>query len=328
MKIKRALIIACIFALIASLLTSGWAIGTWTFASPSVESVSGQWEATLGAMDWTGSDILPDDGSTGEKHAVLIQNVLNGTMTDENGNVVNIGLNSPDSYISSEIQDRSEGSWWATSDTLGSMDYWESNNINDYFNTATENVSFVIYFPNGVDDTYYLYTTSVHLEVDGERTIALGNPVYPIYETVLQKNSMGVYEAIKTTLGYCESANYDNRITGGLLRTPSFDPSTFTADELGHTFNTAIWTYKTQASTTYPASATAPIYHRIRPSAATTYTITVSMGCKVYVLDQNQNQVAITAGAHGSATVTFNASANQTYYFKMVGAEAIGFELT
>lgn len=327
LKIKHVTRMLCVFSLIVSILLCGGVFATWTFANPVIEKVSGQWEIMLGKIDWTGSDVLPDDGSTGEKHAALIQKILDGVMVDENGKVTNLGLNSSDSYISKEIKDRS-GSWFAGSDTLGSMDFWEKNDINNYFNTNTENVSFILYFPNGVADTYYLYTTSVKLEDNGNPTVAIGQNIYPIYETVLKKNSMGIYEATKTTLGYAKSAYYDNRITGSLLKYPSFDPSTFTAAELGHTSSTAIWTYKGQDSTVYPKSATADIYLRVKPSADTSYTVTVSMGCKVTVLDQNLNPVAVTGGSQGSASVTFNATANRTYYFKISGAEAIGFELS
>ena len=139
---------------------------------------------------------------------------------------------------------------------------------------------------------------------------------------------MGIFEATKTTLGYAKSAYYDNRITGGLLKYPSFDPSTFTAAEQGHTSSTAIWSYKGQTSTASPKSATADIYLRVKPSAATSYTVTVSMGCKVTVLDKNLKPVTVTGGENGTASVTFNATANNTYYFRLSGAEAIGYEIT
>lgn len=327
MKIRHFRTILCIFLLIASLLLCTGVFGTWIFANPVIERASGQWEIMLGKIDWTGSDVLPDDGTTGEKHAALIQKILDGTMVDANGNVTNLGINSSDSYLTNEIKDRSSG-WIGRSTTLGSMDFWEKNDIANYFNTTTENISFVLYFPDGVDDTYYLYTTSVKLENNGNPTVEIGQNIYPIYETVLKKNSMGIFEATKTTLGYAKSAYYDNRITGGLLKYPSFDPSTFTAAEQGHTSSTAIWTYKGQTSTAYPKSATADIYLRVKPSAATSYTVTVSMGCKVTVLDKNLKPVTVTGGENGTASVTFNATANNTYYFRLSGAEAIGYEIT
>ncbi len=326
MKIKRIFNSFCVLTFIVALITCGGAAATWKYSNPTIESASGSWEITLGALDWTGSDILPDDGSVGQKHSALIQMILNGTITDNSGKVTNLGLNFNDSYLSKEIKDRSS-SWFAGSDTLGSMDFWEASDINKYFNTSTENVTFVLYFPEGVDDTYYLYTTSVKLEINDSPSIAIGSDIYPIYETIIKKNDIGVYEAVQTTLGYAESDYYDNRITGGLLRVPSFDPSTFKAGELGHTQSTAIWTFKGDNATAYPASKTAPIYYRVRPSSQTTYTITASMGTRVYVLDQNSKQVAVSAGAQGSATVTFTASANKTYYIRFEGAEAIGYEI-
>ena len=327
MKLRRGYTCLCISLLVALIFTCTGVSATWILATPIVDPASETLELSMGTVDWTGSDILPDDGSTGDKHSTLIQKILNGTVTDSNGKVTNIGLNSDNSYISNEIKDRSTAGWFSSSDTLGSMDFWEANDINKYFNTATENVSFVLYFPDGVSDTYYLYTTSVQLETNDAPSVAIGNNIYPIYETILKKNDIGVFEAVKTTLGYAKSAYYDNRITGGLLRVPSFDPSTFTEGEQGHTTQTAIWTYKGQTSTAYPASATAPVYYRVKPSSQTSYTVTVSMGSRVYVLDQNLREVAVTSGAQGSATVTFTATANRTYYFRFEGAEAIGFEV-
>jgi hypothetical protein len=333
MKTGKTLRLTSIIILLIIVLSIGGVFGVWTFANVGVDPVGGEWGVSLGKVDWTGSDILPDDGSTGEKHAVLIQTILSGTTVDENGNVVNLGLNSEDSYISNEIEDRAEGSWLARSTTLGSMDYWEASDIDKYFNTSTENITFVLYFPDGVDDTYYLYTTSMELEVDGVQTVPNEQYVYPIYETVLQKNSLGVHEAVSTTLGAAESAFYDNRITGAwLVKTPSFDPSTFRAGTRGSSTDTAIWTYKGQATTSYAASPNAPIYHMVRPSANTTYTITTMMGAKVTVLEEGRNgkltEVNVTAGAQGTATATFNATAGTTYYFKLEGADAIAFEVT
>ena len=109
MKIRHFRTMLCIFLLIASLLLCTGVFGTWIFANPVIERVSGQWEIMLGKIDWTGSDVLPDDGTTGEKHSALIQKILDGTMVDANGNVTNLGINSSDSYLTNEIKDRSSG---------------------------------------------------------------------------------------------------------------------------------------------------------------------------------------------------------------------------
>lgn len=195
----------------------------WYFTAEDAEDVQGAVPLYLDVFPWDGSDVLPDDDQDGVNHGVLIEAILNGTYDGQG-----IGLNQPNSYLNNEIHDRSNSFLWFGSDTLGSMDFWESNDINKYFNTRTQNVSFVLHFPDGVDDTYYLYTLDVELaDSDGNPVTPIGQNISPVYRTVLQKNSEGVWEAISTETGYAKSAYYDNRITGSYLRYPSIDPDSW-----------------------------------------------------------------------------------------------------
>ncbi len=218
-----------ILLILALSLTIGGTLATWDYANG--EATHSFTHLSLNIFPWEGSDVLPDDNQLGENHRMLIENILNGKKTNSNGSVTELGLNSPDSYINNEIEDRSNAGWFSSSDTLGSMDFWESSDINNYFNTNTANVSFILYFPDGVSDTYYLYTTSEELGDTGNPVTPIGKPIYPIYQTVLQKNSEGHYEAVSTKVGYANSAWYDNRITGSWLQYPSFDPETWREGE-------------------------------------------------------------------------------------------------
>ncbi|MBQ9120745.1 MAG: hypothetical protein IJY12_00070 [Clostridia bacterium] len=200
------------------------AYAIWTFATDDVEDVTAELPYYLDVYPWEGSEELPDDNQSGKNHAVLIEAILNGTY-DGSG----IGLNHPNSYLNNEINDRSNSFLWFGSDTLGSMDFWESSDINKYFNTRTQNVSFVLYFPDGVSDTYYLYTMDVTLaNADGTPAIPIGQNVSPVYRTVLKKVD-GTWQATETQEGYAKSAYYDNRITGSLLQYPSIDPESWKA---------------------------------------------------------------------------------------------------
>lgn len=197
----------------------------WVFVTPICESA--ETVSDFKFMAWTGAEVLPDDDTTGDNHRKLIEAILNGTVTNSNGTVTGLGLNHPNSYINNEIEDRSTAGWFSSSDTLGSMDFWEANDINKYFNTSTENISFVLHFPDGVSDTYYLYTTSEALGSSNSPVTPIGQQIAPIYRTVLKKNSTGVWEATETKAGSAKSAWYDNRITGSLLKYPSFDPDSW-----------------------------------------------------------------------------------------------------
>ena len=302
-----------------------WA--TWYYARGNCADV--YVNLPLDIFPWQGSDILPEEDQVGQNHRTLIDAILNGTLTDSSGNTTYLGLNYPQSYLNTEIESRSEGSWWATSNTLGSMDFWEKADIDKYFNTSNENLSFVIYFPDGVSDTYYLYTTGVELSSGNQPTIAIGESIYPIYRTVLKKNTEGIWEATETAVGHAQSDWYDNRITGSLLRYPSFDPATWQEGELGGTAATAIWTYVGQSGTAYAAAAATPVYYRLKPTQTASRTVYSSdERAQLVVLDANQQQVAVTDGAQGTNRVVFTAQANTVYYIRMAGDTSIPFSVT
>lgn len=220
---RRSFSVLMLLALVLS-LSIGGTFAIWTFADTACDSMTSY--SHFKFMAWTGAEILPDDDSEGDNHRKLIEAILNGTVTNSNGTVTGLGLNYKGSYINNEIEDRSSG-WFASSDTLGSMDFWEASNINKYFNTSTENISFVLHFPDGVSDTYYLYTTSEELGSGNAPVTPIGQSILPIYRTILRKNNQGVWEATETKVGSAKSAWYDNRITGSLLRYPSFDPDSW-----------------------------------------------------------------------------------------------------
>lgn len=308
------------------IVSVGGTFATWQYARGKCDDVVEN--LPLDVFPWEGAEILPEEDEVGKNHRNLIEMILNGTVTDANGNVTKLGLNHSGSYINNEIKDRS-GSWLAKSDTLGSMDFWEKADIEKYFNTSNENITFVIYFPEGVSNTYYLFTTDVDLETNDSPNIAIGEDIYPIYRTVLTKNSEGIWEATETKLGYAESDWYDNRITGSLLRYPSFDPASWVEGEMGMTVETAIWAYSGQNSTIYPENTATVVYYKLKPSSRTSYTVyTADEAVQIYVLDNNQNMVVVTDGAQGSNKVTFTASANTVYYIKISGSTKIDFSIT
>ena len=122
---KRTARFCCLFlvAIISlSCILTGSVRGAWHYAM----SVAGDIEVPLSVevFPWQGVDQLPSD-ILGENHQKLIETILNGTYTDANGRTTQIGLNNPDSYISGEIANRSEGNFFFRSDLLGSMDFWE-----------------------------------------------------------------------------------------------------------------------------------------------------------------------------------------------------------
>lgn len=292
-------------------------------------SVSGSIEVPMSVevFPWVGADQLPGDVA-GEDHQALIEAILNGTYTDANGTITHIGLNNPDSYINNEIQNRADGNFLFRSDILGSMDFWERNDINKFFNTNTTGLSFLLYFPEGQSDIYYLYTTSIDL---GENTpnIPVGEKVYPVYRTELHLEEDGVWRAKETKTGYATSAYYQNPITGSwLLKYPSVNPDSWVEGNLGTSNEDAVYAYIGQTTTAYNQTPTTPKYYKITASANATVKVSSDNDQAILrVYNGQMSLVSTSAGAQGTNSVSFRASKNATYYIQVSGDTSVTFSI-
>lgn len=280
-------------------------------------------------LPWQGSEQLPSD-VVGADHQQLIDSILNGTYTNSDGSVTQIGLNNPNSYISNEINNRVNGNFLFRSDVLGSMDYWERSDIEKFFNTETSGLSFVLYFPQGSADTYYLYTTSVDLgEQSNNPNIPIGEKIYPVYQTELKKNEEGKWEAVQTKTGHAESAYYQNPITGSwLVKYPSLDPNSWIEQELGDSFDSAIYAFVGQSPTAYCKDASTLKYYKITTSSAATITVSSQENAhKIKVYNSQRALVNANGGAQGTNNVSFRSARNSTYYIEVSGGQSITFAI-
>ena len=321
-----------IFAILSFVLifSMSGVFATWGYSNLTPEDAQNEFTVNMGIFKWEGAEELPTD-IVGEDHLELIEKILNGTVTEADGSTKNIGLNNPDSYISQEIDDRSSG--WITSDTLGSMDFWESENIEDYFNLATDNLTFLLYFPDGVSDTYYLYTTSIVLGGQNSPNIPIGETVYPVYRTILTKNTeTGQYEAVETETGYASSAYYSNPITGSaFIKYPSFNPTSWRQGELGDNVDNAIYTYMGQTFTAYPKTSDTPVYYSIEEVSSNNTPVTISSEnslAQIKIYNSSGTLVTLSSGVQGGNNLTFSARRNQSYYFTVQGSTSITLTIT
>ncbi len=321
---KIALIKRLSVILVVALITLlGGVSASWRYSlgnpAPITETLS------LTVFPWEGSEQLPDDVA-GEDHAHLIEQILNGTYTDENGKTTAIGLNNPNSYVSKEINSRSSN-WLMSSDVLGSMDFWEREDIDKYFDTSTNNLTFVLYFPEGVDDTYYLYTTSIVLGGQNNPYIPIGEKIYPVYRTILQKNAEGIYEATKTECGYANSAYYSNPITGSIfIKYPSFSPTSWRAGNLGDSTSSAVYTYVGQTQTAYFDGNNVRYYRIENLSARTVLSVSSSSAtAKIAVHNEDMSFVDVQSGAQNSNKITFAADRGTTYYIAVKDSTPVTF---
>ncbi|MBE6599709.1 MAG: hypothetical protein E7640_00670 [Ruminococcaceae bacterium] len=281
-------------------------------------------------MPWIGVEELPHD-IMGEDHEKLIDTILNGIYTDSNGKSTEIGLNNPNSYINEEILNRTQGSSWFTSDTLGSMDFWEKSDIAKYFDTATTGLSFVLYFPKNEPNVHYLFTTSIELGGSNDPNYSIGQTIYPIYRTKLvQDTETGEWEAVETKTGSCVSAYYDNPITGSwLAKYPSFDPDTWAEGKLGKTTGDAIYTYIGQTVTCYSDNDTDITYYVIKTTGNSNITVNSdNAAAKFTVSNSNGNKVDIRGGQQGTNKVVFRGTNNGTFYLAVSGGKSITFTIS
>ena len=305
-------------------------IAVFSIGTPSVlaewkysEAISADIDLDLNVvvMPWEGADELPNQSEYGNNHKILIENVLNGTYVSGN-TTQNIGLNTENSYLVQEIDKRKDISY-RDANQLGSMDLWQSDRINEFFNLSigSNKVEFILKFPDGSDDTYYLYSTSLDLGDGWNPEIPVGTYICPVYKTTLQRNSEGVWEAISTEVGHAKSARYNNPYTGLALGN-AFDTNSWVKGRLGTSFDDAIYTKLNYSMPVEHINYTDEGYYYYDSTATSNVSVTIQNSEKAvaYVYDSNGNLVTTRNNtSQGSQTVTFKPSRNARYYIKITG---------
>ena len=181
-------------------------------------------------FDWFPSE----NSSTSENIEVVIDGMLDG----DNG----IGLNSPDSYLNSQIESRTEGFFGLFSkDTIGSMDRYSGDTLKGLFVPQDANISWLlhsIYDASGAVDYYELYTfedinqtTYPNLfNTNGDYITTNGTYLYPVYKTKIVKIN-GDWVSQSTIYGYAQTSYYEETIIN-INQIPSIDPDTFVEGRL------------------------------------------------------------------------------------------------
>ncbi len=275
----------------------------------------------VSVLPWEGADELPNQSEFGNNHKLLINNILGGSYTSGT-TTQNIGLNKPNSYLVQEIEKRKDISY-RDANQLGSMDIWQSDRINEYFDlsSSTNNVEFILKFPDNEEDTYYLYSTSLNLGDGWSPEIPVGTYIYPVYKTTLKRNAEGVWEAVSTEVGSAKSARYNNPYTGLALGN-AFDTNSWVKGKLGTGFDDAVYTKMNYAMPVETHNDTDETYYYYDSSSNNNATVTIQNSEKAvaYVYDGNGNLVTTRNNtAQGSQKVTFKPSRNTRYYIKITG---------
>lgn len=305
-------------------------IAVFSIGTPSVlaewkysEAISADIDLDLNVvvMPWEGADELPNQSEYGNNHKILIENVLNGTYVSGT-TTQNIGLNTENSYLVQEINARKNISY-RDANQLGSMDLWQSDRINEFFNLSigSNKVEFILKFPDGSDDTYYLYSTSLELGDGWNPEIPVGTYICPVYKTTLQRNSEGVWEAISTEVGHAKSARYNNPYTGLALGN-AFDTNSWVKGRLGTSFDDAIYTKLNYSMPVEHINDTDEGYYYYDSTSTSNVSVTIqnSERAVVYVYDSSRKLVTTRNNtSQGSQTVTFKPSRNARYYIKVTG---------
>ena len=310
---------------LVALLVTVFAFGTspvmaeWVYGEALSADIN--LDVNVVVMPWEGADELPNQSEYGNNHKVLIENVLNGTYVS-GGQTQNIGLNTENSYLANEIQSRKNISY-RDANQLGSMDIWQSDRINEFFelSVGTNRVEFILKFPDGSDDTYYLYSTSLNLGDGWSPEIPVGTFIYPVYKTTLQRNSDGVWEAISTEIGSAKSARYNNPYTGLALGN-AFDTNSWVKGKIGTSMENAIYTKLNYAMPVESHNDTDETYYYYDSTSTSEVSVNVQNSSKavVYVYDSNGKLVSTRSNTtQGTNKVTFKPSRNARYYVKVTG---------
>jgi len=339
-KLSRTITILIIF--VVSICSIAGVSATWKYAVFSPDEVNES--VKVDYFPWEGSDILPED-EVGYNHRVLIENIINGSMT-ENGVTTGIGLNNPDSELNQQLENREN----RNKTTFGSMDAWDSAEMHAIFGLEASELAFMIYSPANQPTVKYIYTTSVELGESswfyGKPTYPIGTRIYPVYRTkvngvVVDKvKGEDVYEwtAEKTVLGSAKSQYYDNDYLGSFAsKNPAFNPTTFapmfaedcetgeTPIAMGQTTANAIYTYVGQSFIMGTDKVAETAYFTIQPTTAGTVKITPDNEGLTIVVYSNANYTTEIASSTETGIATFTATANTTYYYKVMGTSPKNF---
>ena len=318
-KIRYFSIILTCLIFLSFIVGTPFVFATWSYDGALSANID--LNINVMVMPWEGADELPNQSEYGNNHKILIENVLNGTYVSGNS-TQNIGLNTPDSYLVQEIEKRKDISY-RDANQLGSMDLWQSDRINEFFNlsTSSNKVEFILKFPDGSDDTYYLYSTSLDLGDGWSPEIPVGTYIFPVYKTTLQRNADGIWEAISTEVGHAKSARYNNPYTGLALGN-AFDTNSWVKGKIGTSFDDAIYTKLNYSMPVETHEESTETYYYYDSSSTTNVSVAVQNSTKaiVYVYDNNGNLVTTRDNtSQGSQTVTFKPSRNTRYYVKVTG---------
>ena len=308
------------------LATTGGVFATWHYAQKGADSVFSETNVVL--SHWEGSEILPTD--RGANHLKMVDNVLNSTTVDGDGETV--GMNNPNSYINKQIETRQN---WGK-DTVGSMDWWQSANISNYYDTETVNVSFMIQSFEDNENLRYMYSTSCDLggQNSPNYPVSSGEYIYPIYRTTLLRTyddqGVGTWNPVETKVGYARSAWYANTVFGSWVsKDPAFDCSTWSEGKLGTGTSNAIYTYVGISETLYLDSSSEYVYLKIIPTSNANVTISsTSAGVSIRVYNTAMSEIKTTSGTNqGDGRITFKPTANTTYYVEMYGNMDISYTI-
>lgn len=338
---RRILLI--IFAVVLILSIAG-VYATWNYTGTTVPSIS--FEEKIDAFPWEGSEILPDD-IEGQNHQLLIENIIRGTVTDNNGNTTVIGLDNPDSELSNQIEDRSN----IGRDTFGSMDVRDSSEMANIFDLGTSKLAFMIHSPEDEPDVKYIYTTDGNLGESStlfnpkDPLYPIGERIYPVYRTkivrVLDVNGDYIWQESKTIIGSAESAFYANDWFGSwAVKNPAFDVHTFaplyaqdcadgeTAIAMGATPANAIYLYNGQSVNVSVAKESTITYFKY--TATATGVVTLSKKADLNLIGKVYSDILLSTltATNVGDNITFNAESGTTYYLEVSGTGKIEFTIS
>ncbi len=205
--------IAAILLLLVLALSCGGIYASFNYSRGNALSLITNPAMTLAEFQYKVSGFPNTD--EGKRNEQLTLNILNA-------------INDPNSKTNASIEGKANEAfgWFGNHDTLGNMDYHYGEDMESelFDDTTGQDMTFLIFYPNGVDSNYVVFTTATPIVRSSSDTWFAN-----IYRTVMVRNADGSYTAEPSEVGWAKYTVYRQQFTGGILISePSFDPSSWT----------------------------------------------------------------------------------------------------
>lgn len=204
-----------ILAFLLLVMGCGSLMATYTYDAGTVSPISTSYEAQLAKWDYTPEQIRKILEGLNTSDSTLNKDIAT-LLKDEDSNSFSSFLEFL-KWIFKRLFGGAD-SQIINNTSIGSMD--SNTTIRaDMKELTVDGLSWIFYFPNGMDQTCYLYITESDLSAYQIDVDWVPN----VYRTIIKKNADGTYQAGESVLGYAKSIYFPRHGSNESSTVPAFD---------------------------------------------------------------------------------------------------------